>query len=207
VRRSDLSALGHLRIRKAEPRDAPEIAALHVRGWEEFRAFVPEPVMQARNLSAREHEWSAILASAGSRMSVTVAEIDGVVGGFVHCKLLDEPVRGAQSEITRFFVAAGLRRQGVGRRLLAAAASWIRDRDAEPISLYSFTQNRFRAVYAKLGGREAGERPSVWDGIVIPETCYVWETADDLIGVCSASSDRWTAGQAFRGDREQPRGV
>jgi ribosomal protein S18 acetylase RimI-like enzyme len=203
VRRSDLSALGHLRIRKAEPYDVPEIAALHVQGWEEFRAYVPGPVMQARSLSARKHEWSAIIASAGSRMSVTVAEIDGVVAGFVQYELLDEPVRSARSEITRLFVAADLRRQGVGRRLLAAAAGWIRDRDGEPISLYSFTQNRFRAAYAKLGGREAGERPSVWDGIVIPETCYLWATADDLIGACSASSERWTAGQAFRGDRER----
>jgi GNAT superfamily N-acetyltransferase len=187
--RFDLSAVDRLRIRRAEPQDAPEIAALHVQGWEEFRAFVPEPVMQARSPFAREHEWNAILASTSSRIYVAVAEIDRVASGFVHCKLLDEPVCGARSEIIQLFVAANVRRQGVGRRLLAAAADWIRDHGGEPISLYSFTQNRFRTVYAKLGGEEAGERPSIWDGLVIPETRYLWATADDLIGACLVSSE------------------
>jgi GNAT superfamily N-acetyltransferase len=188
VRPIDFAALDRLRVRPAGPQDAREIAALHVQGWEEFRAFVPERVMHAFDQAARERQWSVFLASPDSRALTAVAEIDGALGGFVHCKLLDEPVRGARSEIKTLFVEARLRRQGIGRRLLSSAAAWIRGRDAEPISLYSFSQNPFRAAYARLGGKEAGERPSVWDGVVIPETCYLWETAADLIAACSSGT-------------------
>jgi GNAT superfamily N-acetyltransferase len=185
VRPPDLAALDGLLIRSAEPRDAAAIAAVHVEGWEEFRAFVPEEVMGARTPESREREWSAYLASLDPRSSALVAEINGAVAGFCDFKLLDEPVRGARSEIMRLFVAARFRGHGVGRRLLAEAARRIRDRGGEPISLYSFTRNRFRGVYASLGGREAGERSSEWDGVVIPETCYLWTTADALIRSCA----------------------
>jgi hypothetical protein len=29
-----------------------------------------------------------------------------------------------------------------------------------------------------------GERPTDWDGIVVPETAYVWDTAADLVRAC-----------------------
>ena len=65
--------------------------------------------------------------------------------------------------------------------MLAVAAEWIASVGAEPISLYSFTANPHRVAYAHLGGQIGGERKSRWDGVVIPETCYLWPTAADLI--------------------------
>jgi GNAT superfamily N-acetyltransferase len=178
----------HVQIRPALPSDAEAIAALHVAGWQEFRAFVPAGVVAARTHARGTQEWRQRLKAADPRWWTAVAEHDAHPVGFVGVEHLAPPALGANSEIHNLFVASAWRRHGVGRRLLAAAAEWIASVSAEPISLYSFTENRHRAAYTHLGGRIVGERQSTWDGVVIPETCYVWATAADLIAHASVES-------------------
>jgi len=171
----------HFEIRAAVPSDAEVIAALHVEGWREFRAFVPAAIMAARDYASRAREWRQRLEAADPRWWTALAEHDGRPVGFVGVEHLSAPAMGANSEIHNLFVTTEWRRHGVGRRLLAAAADWIDSVGAEPISLYSFTENSHRKAYTPIGGRIVGERQSAWDGVVIPETCYIWPTAADLI--------------------------
>jgi GNAT superfamily N-acetyltransferase len=173
-------------IREARAEDARRIAELHVEGWEEFRSFVPPQVMAARTVEARAAEWSEYLGDDRHRagMWTTVAELDDQVVGFAFTLLLREPERGAHSEVKNLFVDARTRRSGIGKRLLADAARWAAANGGEPISLYSFTENPHRGAYDRLGGRVVGERPTDWDGIVVPETAYVWDTAADLVRAC-----------------------
>jgi GNAT superfamily N-acetyltransferase len=168
-------------IRTADVADAAAIAALHVEGWEEFRPFVPDEIMAVRTQARRTEEWRRRLEFSHPRWWTGVAESAGAAVGFVGVEHLQAPAFGANSEIHQLFVTTEWRRHGVGRRLLAAAASWIASAGAEPISLYSFTANPHRSAYDHLGGNIVGERQSRWDGVVIPETCYLWPTAADLI--------------------------
>jgi GNAT superfamily N-acetyltransferase len=168
-------------IREATTRDAVRIAELHVEGWEEFRSFVPRVVMDARTVGSRSVQWAEILAGDRAGTWTTVAELDGAVVGFASTRLLEQPEYGANGEIRMLFVDATLRRQGVGRRLLADAARWLAENGGEPILLCSFTQNPYRGAYDRLGGRVVGERPTEWDGVVVPETAYVWASAAELI--------------------------
>jgi ribosomal protein S18 acetylase RimI-like enzyme len=168
-------------VRVAEPEDAARIAALHVEGWQEFRAFVPTEVMAARTVASRTEEWAEFLYGARAGTWTTVAEVDGEVVGFASTRLLGEPEYGARGEIKNLFVDGTTRGAGVGKALLADAARWLAANDGEPIVLYSFTDNPYRGVYARLGGEVVGERPTEWDGLVVPETAYRWPTAADLI--------------------------
>lgn len=168
-------------IREATTEDAARIAELHVEGWEEFRAFVPRAVMDARTVGSRTAEWAEFLAGDRTGTRTTVAELDGAVIGFASTRLLDEPEHGANGEIKNLFVDAAVRGEGVGRRLLADSARWLAANGGEPIVLYSFTENPYRGAYDRLGGRVVGERPTEWDGIVVPETGYVWGSAAELI--------------------------
>jgi GNAT superfamily N-acetyltransferase len=168
-------------IRDATARDAGRIAALHVEGWEEFRSFVPREVMDARTVDSRTAEWAEFLAGDRAGTWTTVAELDGAVVGFASTRLLEEPEYGANGEIKNLFVDASVRGRGVGRRLLADAAHWLAENGGEPIVLYSFTENPYRGAYDRLGGRMVGERPTEWDGVVVPETAYVWSSAAELI--------------------------
>ena len=173
-----------IEVRPASPSDAAAIAALHVEGWQEFRDFVPAHVMAARTLAGREAEWLARLSSADPGTWTALAERKSEVVGFVYCTLLEQPILGARSEIKNLFTTARRRRQGIGQALLTSAARWLAERGGEPISLYSFSANPFRAAYSHLGGTIAGERPTRWDDTVIPETCYRWPTAEALIAAC-----------------------
>jgi GNAT superfamily N-acetyltransferase len=174
-------------IRRAEPQDAGRIAELHVEGWQEFRAFVPPEVMEARSVAARTADWGEFLRGDRTRTWTAVAELGGAVVGFASTRLLAEPEYGARGEIKNLFVAAAARGAGVGRALLADAARWLEAKGGEPIVLYSFTGNPFRGAYGRLGGEVTGERPTEWDGIVVPETAYLWPTAADLIRASEAS--------------------
>src|SRR5262249_36971053 len=130
-----------VKIRRAELGDAEAITALHVEGWQEFRAFVPPPIMAAPRFEWRIAQWRQRLAAANPRWWTAIAEPDGQATGFVGVEHLTVPARGANSEIHNLFVTSAWRRHGVGRRLLAAAAEWIASVGGEPISLYSFTEN------------------------------------------------------------------
>jgi GNAT superfamily N-acetyltransferase len=168
-------------IRRAEPRDAARIAELHVEGWQEFRAFVPHEVMAARTVASRTEEWSEFLSGDRTGSWTTVGDLDGAVVGFASTRLLAAPEYGARGEIKNLFVDGGTRGAGVGKALMADAARWLAANGGEPIVLYSFTGNPYRGVYDRLAGKVVGERPTEWDGIVVPETAYVWPTAADLL--------------------------
>lgn len=172
---------GAVTIREAKTKDAARIAELHVEGWEEFRSFVPREVMDARTVGSRTAEWAEFLAGDRAGTWTTVAELEGAVVGFASTRLLGEPDHGAKGEIKNLFVDASIRGEGVGRGLLADAARWLAQNGGEPIVLYSFSENPYRGVYDRLGGRVVGERPTEWDGVVVPETAYVWRSAAELI--------------------------
>jgi ribosomal protein S18 acetylase RimI-like enzyme len=168
-------------VRVAEPEDAARIAELHVEGWQEFRTFVPREVMAARTVASRTEEWSEFLRGDRTGSWTTVADLGGAVVGFASTRLLAEREYGARGEIKNLFVDGTTRGVGVGKTLTADAACWLAANGGEPIVLYSFTDNPYRGVYDRLGGEVVGERPTEWDGIVVPETAYRWATAADLI--------------------------
>ena len=175
---------GRLEVRQAGGHDAARIAELHVDGWREFREFVPPEVMGARTLAARTAEWAEFLAGDRGGSWTAVAELETAVVGFASTRLLREPEYGAWGEIKNLFVDGSIRGAGVGRALLMDAAGWLASNGGEPIVLYSFTDNPYRSVYDRLGGAVVGERPTDWDGVVVPETAYVWASAAALIDAC-----------------------
>ena len=151
-------------IRQARLDDAARIAGLHVSGWEEFHAFVPREVMEARTVESRTGEWAEFLSADRPSTWTTVAELDGSVVGFASTRLLDEPEYGALGEIKNLFVDATVRGAGVGRRLLVDAARWLQASGGEPIVLYSFTENPYRGVYDRLGAPLSASGPPTGAG-------------------------------------------
>ncbi len=129
---------GLYRVRRARPADLPVLAAM------ERRVF-PAP-------------WSEedLRASLGNESFVAVRN-DAVVGYVLG------RVAAPEGEIVNLAVDPAHRRRGVGRRLLAHALTALGRAGARVVFLEVRESNRAaRALYARVGFREVGRRPSYY---------------------------------------------
>ena len=123
-----------------EPRDLPEAARLATQlGYPTSGAAI----------AARFERLSRALDEY-----VCVAEAGGQVTGWIHvrvsCTLESDP----QAWVLGLIVDEALRRQGIGRALLAEAEGWARDRGVEAIRLQSNVRRlEAHAFYEALGFR------------------------------------------------------
>src|SRR5262245_39849900 len=68
-------------IRRAELRDAPAIAAIHVvASREAYRGMIPDAILEAFSVERRSTQWVRILGDADSTTRVWVADDNGVIG-------------------------------------------------------------------------------------------------------------------------------
>ncbi|WP_225724762.1 MULTISPECIES: GNAT family N-acetyltransferase [unclassified Nocardia] len=130
-------------LRRARGADAPAIADIWFDGWQDGHlGNVPDELVTLRD---RDSFYRRAPERVGDAI---VAEIDGVVGGFVM-------VVGA--EVEQVYVAAQYRGGGVAGALLAAAEERVRDNGHAVAWLAVSPGNtRARRFYAKFGWTDDG---------------------------------------------------
>ncbi|HYQ00554.1 MAG TPA: GNAT family N-acetyltransferase [Polyangiaceae bacterium] len=144
-------------IRRAEPRDLPDIAALAGQLVRQHHDFDALRFMLIPNV---ERGYAHFFASelADPDVLLFAAEDEGKVVGYAYARLeardwnalLDSC--GALHDI---FVGEGQRRQGVARRLVEAVRNGLRDKGAPRLVLHTASKNAgARQFFAKLGFRE-----------------------------------------------------
>jgi GNAT superfamily N-acetyltransferase len=88
---------------------------------------------------------------------ILVAELDGVIAGFLDVRVQNVPAREFFSArrvgfVVQVVVAQQRRKLGIGRALMEAAAAWSHDRDCDIIELNVFEFNASaRRLYESLG--------------------------------------------------------
>lgn len=140
-------------IRRATEADAPAILALVPRL---VSAFAPPPWRDPIAMTATDLDVVAkAIRSTGEDPSVFVAEVDGLIAGFVHvCSLEDYYRRRKHGHVADLVVAQAHEGQGVATALLAKAEEWTRAQDYDWMTLGVFEQNlRAERLYRKLGYR------------------------------------------------------
>jgi GNAT superfamily N-acetyltransferase len=125
-------------VRPLEDRDRDPVVALSLRAWAPVfasmeRVLGPSGVFAALYPDWRAEQRRAVEAAlAGARMHVWVAEVDGVVAGFVAAILADETV----GEVHMVAVDPPLQRRGIATALLDVATAWIAGQ-GRPVALIS----------------------------------------------------------------------
>ncbi len=142
-----------MRIRTATEADARAVTAL----WTE--AYSGRGPGEGRVAPYEEHEFFAALG----RGQMFVAELEGELAGAVAISPPGAPgaaVAGAgEAELSRLAVAAGARRQGVGRVLVELCGEQARLAGASAVALWSRPyQEGAHRLYESLGYRRAPER-------------------------------------------------
>ena len=142
-----------LRFRAAGPGDAHAITALHAGSWQRhYRGAFSDAFLDHDIAGYLLPLWTERLARPDPRARTILAEIDGAVAGLAHTLLGEHPAWGAF--LDNLHVADGLKRQGIGTRLLALTGQEVADRSPRSgLYLWVLEQNiDARAFYAARGG-------------------------------------------------------
>lgn len=170
-------------VRAASPQDAAAIARVRIDAWRAtYRGTIPDAYLDAMSLEESAAFWRRILDAGSPNATVFVAEEDGEVIGFAAGNRRDPPKLGCGAELSAIYVRADRKRQGIGRRLVAAVAAVARSRLADGLVVFVIADNRAaRAFYENLGAELLLEQPFEWDGIPLVEAAYGWRDLDPLV--------------------------
>lgn len=142
-------------IRIAEASDAHAIATLHAESWRStYRGILLDAFLDGPIFANRRAHWEARLSGDASTPSpfVALAEQDGEPQAFVCAELDADPTWGAL--VDNLHVSPSAKGRGLGRRLMAEAATWIlQQRPGSRLHLWVYEQNAAaRRFYEHLGG-------------------------------------------------------
>jgi GNAT superfamily N-acetyltransferase len=141
------------RLRTARPGDAHAIAALHADSWQRhYRGAFSDAFLDHDATTYLRQLWTGRLATPDTRARTIVAELDEAIVGLAHTILGQDATWGAF--LDNLHITHGLKRQGIGTRLLALTAQAVLDwSPASGLYLWVLEQNTdARAFYAARGG-------------------------------------------------------
>ena len=163
-----------MNIRRAQERDAPSLAKVHVDSWHAaYRGLVPDSVLQGFTYQSRTEHFRQSLA-ADSEETYLVEE-DGSVMGFLvlgTCRDSDLNV-DCTGEIWGIYISPDYWRKGLGKRLLEQAQSLLRSRGYEEAVLWVLERNQqARRFYEAMGFSLDGGTKDVNLGIPLKAVRY-----------------------------------
>ncbi len=139
--------------RPATPFDAPRIAELHARSWQEnYRGDMSDDYLDHEAPAERLAVWTGRFSEENDAMRVMLAEDGKSLVGFC-CLMLDQG-RQDGALLDNLHVHAGYRDHGIGKRLMHWAAGEVMQYDpGSGLYLWVLDSNTAaRAVYEHLGG-------------------------------------------------------
>jgi ribosomal protein S18 acetylase RimI-like enzyme len=142
-----------LRFRSAEAGDAAAVARLHADSWQRhYRGAFSDAFLDGDVAGYLLTRWTERLNAPDLQARTIVAELGGEVVGLAHTRLGDNADWGAL--LDNLHVSYGLKRLGVGTRLLALTAQAVLESEpASGLYLWVLEQNAdARAFYTARGG-------------------------------------------------------
>jgi ribosomal protein S18 acetylase RimI-like enzyme len=169
-------------LRPAEAGDAEAIAELHVAVWRAtYGKLAPEHCHRILDVPYRLARWHEILSAPTPDRAVLIAQCDGRLAGFGMCGAPGDPAFGTHGEIKHLYVGRDWRRRGIGRLLLGAMASRLRDLGYSGVALGVVAENRpARTFYEALGGIEIGAYTDPGPHWRSRNLIYAWSHLDAL---------------------------
>jgi ribosomal protein S18 acetylase RimI-like enzyme len=143
------------RIRPATEADYDALCELWREMDELHASLLPGYFRRPRQPAKSPAELAKLLRAVSE--TVRVAEVDGRVVALVHVQLYDTPPAETltprrRAHVETIVVAADARRHGLGRRLMAEAAAWGRERGAVELVLTVWAGNdAAEEFYRRLG--------------------------------------------------------
>jgi ribosomal protein S18 acetylase RimI-like enzyme len=161
-------------IRKAEPKDAEAIAAVHLEAWRgAYCGIIPHRALMAM-IGRRGSEWweNAVRRAA----TILVLDVGGIVAGYATLgrnRSRDLPQEG---EIYELYLKPEYQGVGFGSRLLAAARQKLAAHGLKGMVVWALEENAGAlAFYTGAGGRDVAEGVEVFDQRALRKVAFVWD--------------------------------
>jgi ribosomal protein S18 acetylase RimI-like enzyme len=162
-------------LRPALPRDADDIARVHVETWQStYAGLVPTDYLARMSVARSSPQWLRAAAKAEKGNDLMVADVDHEVVGFVSFGPTRNPEMPYSGEIYALYVGIDWQGQGLGRRLLATALEALHQAGHRGAMVWVLAANPARFFYEAMGGARAGERFEVFAGTQLEEFAYGW---------------------------------
>ena len=164
-----------MRIRRALPSDAPEIARVHVESWRStYVGIVPDDYLALLDRSERESVWRSLIVDESQVTYVAELPGDGIVGfaSGGRARIDDIPYAG---ELYAIYLLEQHQRQGIGRRLVGELCAWLLSKDLTSMYTWVLEENPSRHFYESLGGIEFRRQTMTLAGHEVAEVAYGWD--------------------------------
>jgi ribosomal protein S18 acetylase RimI-like enzyme len=168
-------------VRRAELSDAAAIGAVHVAAWRSaYPGILPDSYLAKLSPTRLALHYRAAIA-AGSTVMVATSKGEGPrIVGFTTAG----PPRTAglgDAEIETLYVLDDWRDQGIGRRMMRAAAKQLASRGCRSVFVWVLRDNPSRWFYRHLGGLPAAEGETRLAGVRLPQVAYAWDPIERLL--------------------------
>lgn len=176
-----------IQIRRARPDDAAAIGAIHRTTWQDsYPGILPAPYLAGldqRRIGAGYLR--SMLRRGGGEATFVACSPDGTAVGFASAGRARRSGI-ADGEIETLYILPDWQDQGIGRRLMRAAAAHLSVIGCSSAMLWVLSANGAGWFYRRLGGRLVGrERISV-GGSPVEQTAVLWNPIDLLMDATSA---------------------
>ncbi len=173
-----------MEIRSARPDDVPEIARVHVDSWRStYRDVLPESYLRDLSYDARETMWQGAFGPESTTFLI-VAEEGGEIAGFAAggSARQDTPeARAYGGELYAVYMSESHQRRGLGRRLVAAVAEALVEREYSDVITWVLEDNAACRFYERIGGQYLGSKTVEIADMSLRAVAYGWPDVGVLL--------------------------
>jgi GNAT superfamily N-acetyltransferase len=162
-------------IRLAQPRDAEQVARVHVRSWQiGYRGLIDGEYLNGLRWEDRAAAYSFGATEKDSPTTIVAVDDDETIAGFATVSVTADPDCARSCELSALYVDPVRWRAGVGRALITAARGRLSGMGFESAVLWVLQGNeRAARFYASDAWRPDGARrdATVW-GVSVSEVRF-----------------------------------
>ncbi len=178
----------NVEISQATKDDIPDIAAIHVAGWQgAYGGLVDQTYLDNFTVDHRIEKWTEHFDNGESQ--ALMAYIDDKAVGFVDYGSLKTAPPGTSkirplysSEIYALYLKPDYLRQGIGTALTKEAVKNLKEQKHQSTCLWVLEGNKqARAFYEQLGGQRIGKKMIEIGPNKLKELCYGWRDISNIL--------------------------
>jgi L-amino acid N-acyltransferase YncA len=165
-----------MKIRPATPSDIPQLASIHVKGWQTtYKNILPDTDLSNLSIKAFSVKWQKWLQNPDPGLFHLVAEIDAKdIAGFAFAGPERTPVPRFWGELSAIYIQSPHQKQGIGTALFNSVVTTFKKEGYKGMISWMLAENPAGAFYKKLGGTRQGAKIEKFGGVMKELVAFEW---------------------------------